>query len=1061
MTTVSLSPLIRSYRSFVASLALLLALLLQPGRSNAYWQQHVSYDIRVTLNDATHTLDGTESILYSNHSPDTLREIYIHLYYNAFEPGSMMDVRARAIHASPVQDRIAHLSESEQGHYWINEVSVDGAKASFEITGTVLHATLPRALLPGGTAKISLPFRVRIPRQTRRGGWMTPEGVEYSMAQWYPKLAEYDVEGWHRQEYVSHEFFGVWGDYHVEITLPKRFTVGASGHCENPQEVGHGYEQIAAGQKQGLVTPGTGEEMLTWKFNASPVHDFAWVADDHYVHEWKTWQDTVIIHALYKDRFRFFWEKNALNYSVSSLQTYSDTFGHYPYHDFSTTMAGDGGMEYPQLIQITGARLSPLSLSGVIAHEIAHQWFYGLLGSNETREAFMDEGFTTYATTIAMNAMFGDEQRVPGQQRSWLDGFLPSFSNKSGNYRGYQEIASQHYEEPLVIPHDWLRESATQGQVYGKTQAILSMLQYTLGDSVFGAGMKAYYNEWHFKHPHLTDFKRVMERVSHTDLDWFIDQWFRSTRTLDYEAGCVTSHERPGGGYATTVSLKNNDLAVMPMDLLLHYADGSTELATVPLVTNKGAEYHKSGVRLFFPGWDWVNPTYEGTLITPREVTSFEIDTSLRLQDLNYSNNHSSSYWPWSVPGEWAIWKQLFLSPPIDRYYAVARPILWPDARSGMNAGLGVKYGMNNSGMGDLKIIYKAHPGGTLTDSNGTVQATTGSWYEHVDGALTFKTPVDWVGRLGTFGLDLERMYGISTVRAALTKVVRPEYWRIGPTHTFTVFVEDQQLKSIDRSPVWHDEWGIALPASAKDAVVNAGPHTQVAGLKYSAASERRDTRFDLLAETSASGSDVAFSRMKGLYTTMVSPLAGLDLQVRLTAGSATANTPMQRVFHVGRADAYEEQSSGFFRAVTSASDKIGSQAALYVAGGAGVRGYNNAADACLMGTQMAGLSLDVPVTNPLASLGSFASTFALGLFADAGWTGENWSDLRRELRTDAGLTISAEMLSWLPSQLRGVADEYATVPVVSFHWAAYENHPTDGTAPLAWRWSVSLGTAF
>src|SRR5205807_1307989 len=208
---------------------------------------------------------------------------------------------------------------------------------------------------------------------------------------------------------------------------------------------------------------------------------------------------------------------------------------------FSTTMAGDGGMEYPQLIMITGYRPNPLSMAGVIAHEVGHQWFYAMLGSNETREAFMDEGFTSYATTLAMQQQFGENQLVPGAERSWLDWFIPLTRNKSDNYRSYQSLAIEGYEEPLDIPHDWLRESVTEGQVYGKTQAILNMLQYTLGDSTFGAGMKNYYWEWRFRHPHLVDFKRVMEKTAHTDLDCFFDEWFRSTRTADYEAKDVCS----------------------------------------------------------------------------------------------------------------------------------------------------------------------------------------------------------------------------------------------------------------------------------------------------------------------------------------------------------------------------------------------------------------------------------------------------------------------------------------------------------------------------------------
>src|SRR3984885_1207354 len=269
--------------------------------AQAYWQQRVSYDIHATLIDSIHTLDGTLSVVYTNNSPDTLREVFFHLYANAFQPGSMMDERALDIHTAPVFDRIHKLAESEWGKYWIDKVTEDDISAKFEITGTVMRVVLDKPLVPGGQVKINFPFREQIPKQIRRSGWMSADGVKYSMSQWYPKVCEYDVEGWHHQEYISREFYGVWGDFNVEITLPSRFTVGATGECMNPSEVGHGYDQIATGEKSGIALPDpTTSGITTWKFHASTVHDFACVADDQYVHEWTTWQDTITVHAIYK-----------------------------------------------------------------------------------------------------------------------------------------------------------------------------------------------------------------------------------------------------------------------------------------------------------------------------------------------------------------------------------------------------------------------------------------------------------------------------------------------------------------------------------------------------------------------------------------------------------------------------------------------------------------------------------------------------------------------------------------------------------------------------------------
>jgi hypothetical protein len=1046
----------RIHRLFVLLFILHTSYFVLPAK--AYWQQHVAYDIHVSLIDSIHTLDGTLSVVYTNNSPDTLREVFFHLYANAFQPGSMMDERALVIHTAPVYDRIHKLPESEWGKYWINSATADGRWVQFEITGTIMRVALTRSLAPGESTTIAFPFREQIPKQIRRSGWMSADGVEYSMSQWYPKICEYDFEGWHHQEYISREFYGVWGDFNVEITLPSRFTVGATGECLNPSEVGHGYDKIAAGEKEGIDLGGTvaaHHAVTTWKFHASTVHDFAWVADDEYVHEWMTWQDTITVHAIYKRWVQRWWQKNALAYSIHALSTYSELYGHYAFRNFSCTMAGDGGMEYPQLIMITGYRPSPLSLAGVIAHEVGHQWFYGMLGSNETREAFMDEGFTTFATTIAMNRLFGDNQEYPGQQHSWLDWFVPKFSNKRDNYRGYQQIASQGYEEPLDIPHDWFREDVTAGQVYGKTAAILNMLEYTLGDSTFAAGMKEYFAEWHFKHPHLLDFKRVIEKTAHTDLDWFFDEWFKTTRTVDYAAGEVGSSPI-STGYETTVTLHNNSLAVMPIDILMNYTDGTSEAATIPLATNQGRDYHKDGVSMFFPSWDWTAPEYNGTIQTPKHVSSFEIDTSWRLQDLNWLNNYSNLV----PPGEWVVWKQLFANPPIDKYYSVVRPIVWYDQVSKLDYGIGTKFGMNLGFSGDLKLLY-----------NTTTDVSNPAFSDHLNGAFTLNAPVDWLGRLSSIDLDAEKMYGISTVRASLTKIFRPEFWRLGGTESASFFVEDQYLYSNNNYPVWHPVWaesqvyeqirGIPDPAYGFIPVAY-GTHTQVAGLKYSFASEDKETHFDIFGESSILNSDATFSRAEAMYTSTISIMRDMNFHIRVAAGLASSGTPYQREFWLARADNYEEQNDGFCRAVSSMDETFSQNTSMFLDGGAGVRGYNagNATEK-FYGDDMVGLNLDLNLPNPLSNLWGFSS-LSPGLFADDGCASNiiNVGEYNN-FYYDAGLKLGVNILSWLPHQLQGVAEEYDKIPTITFIFPFYEGTPLDGKPNLAFRWAVSMGASF
>ncbi len=1018
---------------------------------NAYWQQHVGYSINVTLTDSNHTLDGISSVNYTNNSPDTLHSIFFHLYYNAFQPGSMMDERSRAIISRPVVDRIAKLPPDEWGFYNIGNVTVQGKPMKALVTGTIMRIDLAQPLLPGESTTISVPFHEQIPRVIRRGGWMTSDGVEYSMSQWYPKVCEYDNEGWQIQEYIAREFYGVWGEFQVALTLPSRFTVGATGECTNPLEVKHGYDQIASGVKEGLIAPDPGVAgTTTWHFHANPVHDFAWVADDEYVHEWKTWRDTITLHSFYKQQYSKLWEKS-LEYTEFSLNTYSNLVGPYVYRDFSTTMAGDGGMEYPQLIMITGYRPG-LSLPGVIAHEVAHQWFYGMLGSNESRQAFMDEGFTSFMTTESMGREFGRFQQLPGTERSALDWFLPQFDNRSDNFRWYQGLAVTGYDEPLSIPHDWFREDAVGGLVYGKTQAILSMLEYDLGDSVFWLGMRNYYATWRLKHPHLVDFQTVMERTSGQKLDWFFDEWFYTNRTLDYDAESVHS-ESQGDSTLTTFKLKNRDLAVMPLDLTLHYNDGSTGQATIPLALNQKNGYQKPGDdRIFLPDWDWVSPEYKVTIATKLPVSWFEIDTSMRLQDLNRYNNFGGHFFEWHpVRGYWALWKQYFAQPPMDGYYAVVRPIVTYDANSSVNLGIGIKHGFNLLGSGDFKIIAKTKP--TRIERDGTV--TRPKWYDDIDAESSSSIDLRFIDRLTKATTLFSKMDGIATLQFGFTRQLRPVYLTLGPEQTISGYVQMQDRLNY-AYPYYHTDW-------------SAGK-TRVAGANYGFRSESGATKFDAFVENSFWNSDYNFGRVRARVTQSFDLGNRFGLQLRLVGGTATGNVPIERRWNLGMASPVDEQTNGFWRAATNVDSSLDRKIGAFIEGGAGARGYSMAIAtpqmlAATVGQHMLGFSGDVAIPNPLSSLGSFAATFRFNAFADAGWISDGnpsfFNDIQKRLMTDAGVTVYVDWLNWPPYQLRGVAEEYSKIPALGFTFPIYLNHPLDGKDPIAFRWKLSLGTTF
>ncbi|MCU0358092.1 MAG: M1 family metallopeptidase, partial [Cyclobacteriaceae bacterium] len=380
------------------------------------WQQRGEYTMEVRLDVTNHRLSGNQKLVYYNNSPDTLTKVYYHLYWNAFQPGSMMDVRSRTI-ADPdprVGDRISKLSEGEIGYQKIQSLKHDGKDVNYHVEGTILEVILVKPILPRTKATFDMKFEAQVPVQIRRSGRNSREGIAYSMTQWYPKMAEYDFQGWHPYQYVAREFHSVWGDFDVKITIDPTFLIGGTGKLQNPDKVGHGYEK--PGTK---VNRPNGD--LTWHFVAKNVIDFAWVADPDYVHEIAQVPDGPEVHFFYQpgEKTTENWKK-LMDYTVKHFQFMNKTFGKYPYDVYSVLQGGDGGMEYPMCTLITGER-SLQSLVGVMAHEVAHSWYQAVLASNEALYAWFDEGFTDFASSESMAFMMGLRNEHTGSYNCYFN----------------------------------------------------------------------------------------------------------------------------------------------------------------------------------------------------------------------------------------------------------------------------------------------------------------------------------------------------------------------------------------------------------------------------------------------------------------------------------------------------------------------------------------------------------------------------------------------------------------------------------------------------------------
>jgi hypothetical protein len=579
------------------------------------WQQRVEYSMDVKLNTETHRLDGTQKLVYYNNSPDTLTKVYYHLYFNAFQPGSMMDVRSRNLPDpdARVRDRISKLNDNEIGYQHIISLKQDNKPVNYKVSGTILEVTLAKPMLPKTKTVFDMNFEAQVPIQIRRSGRNNREGISYSMTQWYPKMAEYDFQGWHAYQYVAREFHGVWGDFDVKITIDPKFVIGGTGKLQNPEAIGHGYENRG-------MTVKRPNGNLTWHFLAKDVIDFAWAADPDYTHDRMQVPNGPELHFFYQknDKTSVTW-KNMEDVAVKVFQHLNKQFGKYPFDTYSIIQGGDGGMEYPMCTLILGEG-SQAGLNGVMAHEVAHSWYQMTLASNESLYAWMDEGFTDFASEEALNTIYGES------------------ITHADNYNSYFSLVNSGLQEPASQHSDHFTSNRAYGTAaYSMGAVFLHQLKYLIGEDVFYKGFKRYYNTWKMKHPEPNDFLRVMEMESGLQLHWYYRYWIQTTKRIDYSISNVI--EKDGIGMVT---LQRVGEFPMPIDLVVTYKDGTKELFYIPmneLLGNKMVE-NKTIKRTDSETWPWVNPTY--TLSIGRrlnEVESVEIDPSLRMADINRKNN--------------------------------------------------------------------------------------------------------------------------------------------------------------------------------------------------------------------------------------------------------------------------------------------------------------------------------------------------------------------------------------------------------------------------------------
>ena len=637
---------------FLISIFIFLICTAQPNR----WQQRVKYTMNIDMDVTSNQFTGIQKLEYTNNSPDKLTKLFYHLYFNAFQPNSSMDVRSRELGKqiinnkrdwdARVTDRISKLKQEEIGYQKIKSIKINGVAQSFKYHETILEVNLIKPILSNSKVIVYMEFEAQVPLQVRRSGRDNPTtGVRYSMSQWYPKLCEYDNDGWHPNQYVAREFYGVWGDFDVTINIDKTYKLGGTGTLMNASEIGWGYD------KPGTDLKSTAKDKRSWHFAGSNIHDFVWAADPEYKHIVRNVPGGLAIHVIYNDKPNDAKNDSAwmviADAAVKVLPFIEKNFGKYPYPQYSFIHGGDGGMEYPMATLMVSASL------GTAIHEWMHSWYQMMLGTNESLYAWMDEGFTSYAEELVMSYYDGKPgiaayeaalKRRPDNTdlKDLIENVLPR--EHSSGYDGYFRLVQSGLEEPLTTNADHFNSNfAYSIAAYSKGQVFMEQLGYIVGAKTRDKILLEYYRQWRFKHPNVNDLVKLAEDVSGIQLDWYKMYFVNTTKTIDY--GIDSLWEENG---VSKLRLRRVGDMPMPIDLQLTFKDGSTQMHYIPLnlmYAEKLSE-NTSEKRIVYEHWRWTHPVYIIEFKSRlTDLKKAEIDPGKRMADVQRKNNVLEINW--------------------------------------------------------------------------------------------------------------------------------------------------------------------------------------------------------------------------------------------------------------------------------------------------------------------------------------------------------------------------------------------------------------------------------
>lgn len=785
---------------------------------NAYWQQDVAYTIRAKMDEDKNVIDGSELLYYWNNSPDTLKVLYFHLFQNAF----IKDSRLYNLYIANKQKPKLGKYENQGLGIVITSMSVDYNPVDIELDNTVMKVRLRQPLLPGARAAIKVDFQTYYDNGSirRRMKMYDAWGFKhYNGTQWFPKICVYDRKfGWDTYQHLNREFYGDFGSYDVTLNFPSNYIIEATGVLQDREKTlpdtlrekldVKNFANKKWDEAPSVVIPYKKGERREWHFKADNVHDFAFTADPTYRIGTAYWKGIECV-AIVQEPHASGWQ-HAADYVAKIIQTFSEDIGMYQYPKMVAADAADG-MEYPMLT-LDGGR-EP-GFHGLLVHEIGHNWFYGMVGNNETYRASLDEGFTQFLTSWGLRRIDGDTE-IHDRQKSWYRRLFAEPVNvmDRNTLYGYTVTALNQNELPLNTHsddfHSALDHGGGYGMVYYKTASMLYNLQYVLGDSLFHSALKHYFSQWRFAHPYFEDFRASIINYTHVDLNWFFDEWLETTKQVDYS---VSGISRIDGADSFAIKFRRKGEMQMPVDFTVTAKNGGIQSYTIPNTWFAKDEGIPALAKWY--GWGKMYPTYTAHVQVPSGIRSVQIDTSYRLADRDWEDNYKTRGLPFRPQ---AIKLKFDGGPngPADRrhYRMYWRPDLWWNPVDGIKAGLHIEgdymHTLHNL---DASIWWNTH---VLQDTRYGVYVNEGQYdrYAPVNYSFNYTSPLS--RRYPKFQLQLNSrlLDGLWYHRGGFN-------WLFNDQNTIRLFAQTMWRKDSNALNylVYPTEWS-SMPANANSSI--------------------------------------------------------------------------------------------------------------------------------------------------------------------------------------------------------------------------------------------------